>query len=580
MKRWLRISPFALLFLLGVGLALRPGLSGAGRAQAEMEQESVRNDYAQYRQDSALLADILREINASYYRPVDIHEVTVSGLKGMMGQLDPYSEFYVQEQDEGAVADLQITTEGKYSGIGATIGRQGDNLVIVSPMKASPAERTGLQAGDAVMQIDGTPSRSFSTAKAASLIKGPEGTVVKLLIVREGYPEAMEFDITRETIEVNDVSAATFAAPGIAYIEIGRFTRNTGRFLVEAIQKLAEQHKVEGIVLDLRGNPGGLLDEALAVAEPFLPPGEMVVFTKGRIRGMNQKYRTREQQVVTGQLAVLVNGASASASEIVAGAMQDLDRGVIVGQNSFGKGLVQSVAPLPTPPGAYIRLTTGEYFTPSGRNLQRPFVKDDWGHLTLPVPGTPDTTEHPAFKSKNGRTVTGGGGVTPDIEAEGITGNILLFDLKFRRGMFLRYVNNYVNTRNIAQGASVTVDDALLSDFRQWCLDENFTFQTATEVRLEDLKRTASVEETAVALSTQIAALGRAIAAQKKKMWDESRESIALELRREFVTRLQGYDAGQLEYMKKDPQFQAALKILQEPARYGAILQGNDPSGS
>jgi carboxyl-terminal processing protease len=398
------------------------------------------------------------------------------------------------------------------------------------------------------------------------------------MVEREGYPEPMEFVITRETIEVNDVSAAAFAAPGIAYIEIGRFTRNTGKFLTEAIQRLDKQQRIEGLILDLRGNPGGLLQEALEVAEPFLPTGELVVYTRGRIRDMNSELRTRQPQLFKGRLAVLVNTGSASASEIVAGAVQDLDRGVIVGRNTFGKGLVQSLAPVGD--NSYLRLTTGEYFTPSGRNLQRPFVRDEQGLLMVANPTGPDTTEHPIFHSRNGREVKGGGGVVPDVEAEGLNINILLFDLKYRRAMFLRYVNNYVNSRGLKSGSTVKVDEALLDDFKHWCLADGFTFRLPTEVRLDELETTAKAEDLEDDLQDEIAALKRAIEAEKEKMWMSSRGKIALELRREFTTKLQGYEAGQLEYFKEDPQFQAALSVLRDARHYDAILSGKGMGGA
>ncbi len=430
MNRWTRQLPMLLLLAALAGFAAGPiirGASGAEDATPAIELETPQSSIRELSEQDRLLRNILTEIWRNYYNEVDITEVAIGGLKGMMSQLDPYSEFYVEARDTAAVADLENTITGRYSGIGATIASRGGDLAIVAPMKMSPAANAGLQAGDLIVMIDGTPSRYFTASIAASLIKGPVGTKVVLTILREGFPDPLEIPILRATIEVNDVSAAVFAAPGIAYIEIGRFTRNTGRFLLEAIQKLESEQPIEGMILDLRGNPGGLLDEALAVSEPFLPDGELVVFTRGRMRAMNSELRTSEPQRYGGRLAILVNSASASASEIVAGAFQDLDRGVVVGRPTYGKGLVQQVAQLDE--GTFLRLTTGEYFTPSGRSLQRAFVRDSRGLLTVANPTATDTSEHPEFTSRGGRKVTGGGGVVPDIEAEGITGNVLLFEL-------------------------------------------------------------------------------------------------------------------------------------------------------
>ena len=581
MKRWARYSLVFAVVAGVLGFAAGLGFKGAtanGEADGQISRQERNRIARQVQEEMRLIGTILNQVSMAYYEDVDVHELAVAGVKGIMSRLDPYSDFYVVEDDEAAVADLDITVSGTYSGIGATIGYSGEALSIISPMKGSPALRAGLQAGDIIAEIDSTYSRQMSTAKAASLIKGPVDTQVILMIEREGFPELLEMAITRAQIEVNDVSAAVFAEPGIAYVEIGRFTRNTGQFLVKALEQLQNEQPIEGLILDLRGNPGGMLDEAVAVAEPFLPPGELVVFTRGRIPEMVADLETREEQFFKGRLVVLVNQGSASASEIVAGVVQDLDRGVIVGKTTFGKGLVQSVGEITE--GNRFRLTTGEYFTPSGRNLQRPFVRNPIGRLVVMNPNAPDTTEHALYASRNGRTVSGGGGVVPDIEAQGMLGNILLFDLKFRRGMFLRYVNNYVNTRGIEQGSEVKVDDALLEDFQKWTIELGFTFKTPTQMLLDNLIETAEAEMIASNISVEIDALQRAIEQQKNEMWQESRDKIALELRREFVTKLDGYEAGRLVYMQEDPQFQAAMEVVKEETRYSSILSGTDKERS
>lgn len=583
MRRRTRNWLVLLITVTGIGLTASGVFSGAravGSVEPVITPQGTRELQREVQEYNRIMGGVLYEVGRAYYQDVDISDIAVAGIKAMMTGLDPYSDFYVEEIDPGMVADMEITTTGTYSGIGATIGYSGGVLSIIAPMKGEPAQRIGLLAGDVIAEIDGEPSKTFDTAKAASLIKGPVGTDVTLMIEREGFPEALEFVITRAQIEVNDVSAATFAAPGIAYIEIGRFSKNTGRFMVEAIEELGREQPIEGLILDLRGNPGGLLDEAIAVTEPLVPPGEMIVYTRGRIAAMNQNYLSQEEQLFDGRLVVMVNQASASASEIIAGAIQDLDRGIVVGRTTFGKGLVQQVGQMPGGEGANIfRLTTGEYFTASGRNLQRPFGTDAQGRFVITMPGEADTTEHPIFLSQRGREVTGGGGVVPDIDLEGITGNILLFDLKFRRGLFLRYVNNYVNTRNIAEGTVVEVDDALMADFRDWTSEQGFTFETPTEMRLRSLTETAEAEGVDDALSSEIAALKRAIERQKDSMWQESRDKIALELRREFVSRLQGYDAGLMEYFREDPQFQAALGVLSDRTQYASILSGEQVGG-
>jgi len=586
MRRRTRFWLVLLIITAGIGLTAGGVFSGAsatGSEDPEISRQGTRELQRQVQEYNRIMGNVLYEVGRAYYKDVDVADVAIAGIKGMMARLDPYSNFYVEEIDPGMVADMEITTTGTYSGIGSTIGYSGGVLSIIAPMKSSPSMRAGLLAGDVIAKIDDVPSKTLSTARAASLIKGPVGTDVTLMIEREGFPGQLEFVITRAQIEVNDVSAATFAAPGIAYIEISKFSKNTGHFLVEAIEKLEQEQAIEGLILDLRGNPGGLLDEAIAVTEPFLPPGEMIVYTRGRVANMNQNYLSRDRQLYDGKLVVMVNQASASASEIIAGAVQDLDRGVVVGKTSFGKGLVQQVGQMGQMPGGdgtnIFRLTTGEYFTASGRNLQRPFGTDELGRIVIRNPGAPDSTEHPIFLSQRGREVTGGGGVVPDIELDGIMGNILLFDLKFRRGIFLRYVNNYVNTSNIADGSTVEVNDALLDDCRAWAEEQGFTFETPTEMRLNDLVETAAAEGADEVMATEIAALQRAIDRQKDAMWQESRDSIALELRREFVTRLQGYDAGLMEYFKGDPQFQSALEVLRDRARYESVLSGESAGG-
>jgi len=579
MKRWTRYLTIFLVTAGAIGLVASLGLGRADAVDTYLPRTVAADDQSrQLYDDFTLMRFILNQVGQAYYEEVDVHDVAIAGLKGMMSVLDPYSDFFVEQQDQGIVADLEITTTGTYSGIGATIGYTGGELSIVAPMKGSPAQAAGLQPGDVIAAIDETPSRTFSTAHAASLIKGPEGTEVTLHIDREGIPELMEFTITRAEIKVNDVSAAVFAEPGIAYIEIARFSANSGRFLEEALDSLAAEQPIEGIILDLRGNPGGLLDEALAVAEPFFGPGEIIVSTRGRIESMNAVFRSRNEQLYDGRLAVLVNVASASASEIVAGAVQDLDRGIIVGENTWGKGLVQSVAEIVS--DHIIRLTTGQYYTPSGRTIQRPFVRNATGNLVPRNPNAPDTTDHPTFESRNGRTVTGGGGIVPDLEAEGIRGNLMLFALKFRQSMFLRYVNHYVNTHGVSEGTAVNVTDDLLDDFRRWCEESGFEYESPTEMVLNQLIETAEAENMAADLEPEIENLRRAINREENELWVQSREGIALELRREFAAKQFGYERGQLVYMQSDDQFQAALEVLRDPDRYEEMLSGPTGSGA
>src|SRR5438105_7647542 len=336
-----------------------------------------------------------------------------SSIDGMLRTLDPHTTFLEPKE----YADMQDRQKGSFYGLGILVTKRNDQVTVITPLEGTPAARLGIRAGDVISEVEGTPTDDLSLDDVVKRLKGPKGTTVHIKILRVGIKEPIPLTIIRAAIPTNSISNTLMLRPGVGYIRIKDFTATTVRELDDAIDKLREQG-MQKLVLDLRGNPGGLLDAAVGVADHFLDKGQMIVYTKGRTADSAQDYTAPgKHQKVEVPLVVVVNRGSASASEIVAGAIQDHDRGLVVGETSWGKGLVQSVYTLQY--GAGLALTTSKYYTPSGRNIQRDYssfydyyVADDSEDTTnqeIPL------SQRQQFKTDTGRVVYGGGGITPDV---------------------------------------------------------------------------------------------------------------------------------------------------------------------
>lgn len=395
--------------------------------------------------------EVLNRIEQNYVDPVDAERLLDGAMKGMLRQLDPYSQ-YLDARDFG---NLQSVTQGQFGGIGVVVSVRNNFPTVISPIEGTPAWRAGLRSGDAFVRIDGRSAAGFTVDEAANLLRGPEGTTVTVTVRREGEDEEREVELRREVIVAKSVPYAFVVRDGIGYLRLANFSEQSGAEVREAMQRLHAEG-ARGVVLDLRFNPGGLLDQAVDVAEQFLQKGQLVVYTKGRTKASEQRYLTAESGA-DGRLplVVLIDEGSASASEVVAGALQDLDRALVLGRTSFGKGSVQSVYPLRDRRSA-LKLTTAIYYTPSGRSIHR--AAND-SALAAVLDGderaledlaarahgaASDSGARPEYRTAAGRTVYGGGGITPDLVVAPDSLPPLALEIE-RKTLNFRFANRWVN---------------------------------------------------------------------------------------------------------------------------------------
>src|SRR5213594_440826 len=350
---------------------------------------------------------VLDVVQANYAERVDVDkEVYQGAIPGMLRVLDPHSNFF----DARQFALLREDQRGKYYGVGMIVAPRENHTIVMAPYVGAPAYNAGLRPGDMIVKVDDKSTDGLTTSEVADLLKGPKGTVVKIVVTREGYPEQLTFTVTRDEIPRHSVDIAFMLKPGVGYIRLSGFNETTDREIGDSLRQLSAS-SLDGLILDMRGNPGGLLNEAVAVGDMFLDKNQLIVSHHGRTSPERRYFALRGNQGVTVPLVILVNNNSASATEIVSGAVQDHDRGLIVGETTFGKGLVQTVTPLSENTG--LALTTARYYTPSGRLIQRDYksVSLYEYHYERKVPDHPTEVK----LTDSGRQVTGGGGITPDI---------------------------------------------------------------------------------------------------------------------------------------------------------------------
>jgi len=408
---------------------------------------------------------VLDVVQANYAEPVDVDKAVYQGaIPGMLRMLDPHSNFF----DARQFALLREDQRGKYYGVGMIVAPRENHTVVMAPYVGAPAYNAGIRPGDVIMKVDDKSTDGLTTSDVADMLKGAKGTVVKITISREGYAEPLVFTVTRDEIPRHSVDIAFLLRPGIGYVRLSGFNETTDREIADALKQL-NAPSLDGLILDMRGNPGGLLNEAVAVGDMFLDKNQLIVSHHGRASTERRYYAIRGNQGDSVPLVILVNGNSASATEIVSGAVQDHDRGLIVGETTFGKGLVQTVTPLSENTG--LALTTARYYTPSGRLIQRDYKSISLYeyHYERKVP------EHPSEVklTDSGRQVTGGGGITPDISVPApkltkFEETLLRSDVFFYSsqgvGGFTRF---FLGTRPTIT-KSFEVDDAVLRDLRNY----------------------------------------------------------------------------------------------------------------
>jgi carboxyl-terminal processing protease len=521
--------------------------------------------YEQIRHNIGLFGDVYREISLKYVDSIDPEKFVRAGIDGMLSTLDPYTVF----MDEEGTEDLDVITSGRYGGVGLEIGVRGKDkiLTVISAMDDSPAQRVGIRSGDRIMAIDSHDVVGVSTAQAAKLLRGTAGTPVKISIERSGSTEPIEFVVTRRDIDIKDVPYSGFVKPGIGYIKLSHFSRRAPEDLDDALNKLKSEG-MQSLILDLRGNPGGLLSSAVGVSQRFCKKDDVVVSVRGRTDQGQQVFRLPAEPLAGNvPLVLLVDGGSASASEIVAGAIQDLDRGVIIGEPTFGKGLVQSVVSFET--GEALKITTAKYFTPSGRLIQ----KVDYFHDDQNVVVAPAKENAEKFSTRNGRPVEGGGGITPDIVVPGPKPGPLGTEL-WRQGSFFDFVNDYRTTHPTL--TSNKLDDAALSEFQAWLAKSNFHYDVDGQGELDDLRKMIGDAGLADSASADLAHLEHVLDLHRQKHFVEEKDFIRSSLEQELAVNLWGSSARIEASFDDDKQIQKALDVLASQEEYKQLLAVED----
>jgi len=520
-----------------------------------------------------LFGTLYREVSMNYVDQINPESFIRAGIDGMLSTLDPYTEFYDQEETD----ELKIMTQGKYGGIGIQIGLRGPErqLTIIAPIEGTPGWRLGLRPGDKIIQIDGESTYGFTTSDAAKRMRGTPGDTVRITIQRYGVDEPLEFAIKREIINVNLISYSDMIEPGIGFLRLTRFDRSAGTQVREAIEGLKAKG-LHALILDLRGNPGGLLPEAVSVAENLLPKGSLVVSTRGRVESSTKEFFTNRDPAIPPEipLIVLTNQGSASASEIVAGAVQDHDRGVIVGKQTFGKGLVQSVIDFNPPRrgskdsgGSALKITTAKYYTPSGRLIQ----KADYFNENESIIGhtiEPEEVDS-LYYTDGGRRVHAHGGIQPDFDIEVEELGKATLEI-WRQGKFFDFIGEYYGTHTDLTSYEIT--DEIYHAFLDYLQETGFSFQTETQLALARIRQQAEEQHFSAEFFKELEDLEKIAETERVAMLAHDESQIRERLRLELASSVGGGAARVEASFSFDSQVQRALEILRESSTYYAAL--------
>ena len=515
----------------------------------------VRNDF-EIAKNLDIYATLMRQLNENYVDDLNIGDLVRTSIDAMLEELDPYTVYY----PESDLEEFRLMTTGQYGGIGALIQQDSDYVIVSEPYENTPAMESGLQAGDRILAIDGKAIRGKSVSDVSTALKGQPGTTVRLTIQPYGHKNSIVKEITRKEIKLPSITYTGMLREGIGYIRLAQFTEHAGKEVKEAFLKLKEQ-QMRCLVLDLRGNGGGLLNEAVHIVSLFVPNGELVVSTKGKQQHLNQQYYTSSEPIDTQMpIAVLVDGHSASASEIVAGALQDLDRAVIIGERTFGKGLVQNVLPLSY--NSQLKVTVSKYYIPSGRCIQKiDYQHKDSNGVNLRKADSNAT----AFQTRHGRTVYDYGGVEPDLKVKPEAYSTVLLALISQK-MIFNYANEYrLQHKSIPPVSEFTFTDAMYADFVQFVKQRNIVYETFTEKAMKQLEEAAKEDKTDGKLQSELQSLKRAIEKEKATDLQKYKKEISEMLHIEIVGRYY-YQKGQSEAaMQYDPCLESVYTLFGQP---------------
>jgi len=511
---------------------------------------------------------LFRELNLFYVDETNPEELVENSIKGMLKELDPYTT-YIPESDR---ENFNFMTTGEYGGIGSLIRRSGEYAIIAEPYEGYPAAKAGLKAGDTIMSINGKEMKNMEISQISENLKGKPNTPLTLSIRRYGHPNAMDISLVREKITISNVQYYGMLNEHIGYIRLSNFTTGAAQETKSALLELKKNPEFEAVVLDLRGNPGGLLIEAVDVANIFIAQGQEIVATKGRVKQWDQDYRTRHAPVDTSIfVAVLVSRGSASASEIVAGSLQDLDRAVIIGQRTFGKGLVQTTRELSY--NSRLKVTTAKYYIPSGRCIQA--LDYSKRNEDGSVGNIPDSLIS-EYLTRNGRTVYDGGGIQPDFKTEPELLSQISIALLTKNVIF-DYATVYASeNESIGALEEFKLSENDYNSFKEIVFSRDFTYETRSEESLKKLIKTAKREKYFDLAEEEFSALERKLAHNDEKDLENFSDEILQLLKEEIIARYY-YQGGRVRAsISDDPDVNKALEVLVQPELYLSTL--NEPS--
>jgi len=520
--------------------------------------DTSRDIYKQVRKNQSLINDVYRHIITNYVDDIDLDAFTKMSINNMLLELDPYTTYMEKEEKDG----IEMLTKGKYGGVGIQIGLREKRLTVITPMDQSPAKRAGILSGDKIIMIDGEETIDYNIDDAAKLIRGRQGTEVRLSIQRYGETELIDFILKREIIPVKDISYSGMLDESTGYIRLTRFSRNSDKEMRSAIDDLLDENMSE-LILDLRDNPGGLLNSAVNILDFFTEKGETLVWTEGRSQKLNRKYVSKSDPILPNDvnIAVLVNQGSASASEIIAGTLQDLDRGIVVGRSTFGKGLVQTVFNIDR--DRSIKITTAKYYIPSGRLIQKPgYLPDEILADTL--------VQDSIFQTKGGRVVVGSGGITPDYKVE-LDGLSPLLSASWRQGLFFNFVQKH--KMNYSSVDEVEQDTSLIHAFEDYLHSSDLDIYMKGENNYLNMKEMLfELDSTSIQIQGALDILDSYFEQIAFNQFDKERESLNHYLLVEFADYFNGEEGRIRISSRKDKDIQRAMSILHDPVVYEKIF--------
>ena len=524
------------------------------------------NDDFEIAKNLDIYATLYRELNTYYVDELKPGELIKTSIESMLESLDPYTSF-ISESD---LEDYKLMTTGQYGGIGALIHRNGDSIVISDPYEGFPAQINDIRSGDVILEVNGKTVNAKTATDVTEILRGQPGTTVKILLKREGVKDPIEKVVERAEVKIDNISYSGMINKTTGYIKLTNFYQNAGKEVKAAFLNLKEQG-MTSCIIDLRDNGGGLLNEAVNIVNIFIDKGITVVSTKGKLKDKNNFHKTLNPVTdETMPLVVLVNRSSASPSEIVTGAIQDLDRGVIIGERTYGKGLVQNVIPLSY--NTKLKVTVAKYYIPSGRCIQA--IDYSQKNEDGSVAKIPDSLKV-AFKTKNNRIVYDGGGIEPDIyqdpyEYSNISVSLIIKYLIFDYATKYRSIHNTISTAK-----EFKVTDEIYTDFISFISNKEYDYFTKSEESLKELKLNAEKEKYYEDIKSEYLALESKMVHNKKEDLEKFKDEIKELLKQEIVSRYYFQKGRQEAYLSFDQELKKALEILKDSSTYNGLLNGS-----